>query len=95
MNAEMKRHHLSVVGHLMKAKWYVTAVCHVTGFVDVRALPVIKSVAEGSAVQSVIWLVPLWVLCIVFWAAAYRDARNLWLDHEGEQSKAKVSGPFV
>lgn len=62
-----------------------------TGFVDVRALPVIRSVAEGGAGQSVVWLVPLWLLCVVFWAAAYRDARKLLLDYEGGQSKAKVS----
>jgi hypothetical protein len=58
------------------------------GFVDVRALPALKSTAEGGARELATWLVSLWLLCLAFWVTLVAEARRALQHYEGDNRLA-------
>lgn len=60
------------------------------GFVDVRGVPAVASASEGGSALLAAWLVPLWLLCVVFWAMTAWEARELLSRYEGDRHWLKV-----
>jgi hypothetical protein len=54
----------------------------------VRALPALKSTAEGGARKLAAWLVPLWLLCLAFWVTLAVEARRALQHYEGDNRLA-------
>jgi hypothetical protein len=63
---------------------YVAAAAAAAGFVDVRALPAIKSTAEDGSAELATWLVPLWLLCVAFFVTLFCEARSVLHHYEGD-----------
>jgi hypothetical protein len=57
----------------------------------VRAVPAILEASEGGSPQVASWLVPLWLLCVVFMATAAWEAHRHIHHYEGSRHWVMVS----
>jgi hypothetical protein len=61
------------------------------GLIDVRAVPAILAASEGGSPQVASWLVPLWLLCVVFIATTAWEAYRHIQHYEGSRHWVMVS----
>ena len=55
-----------------------------------RGVPAVASAAEGGSVLLVAWLLPVWLLCAVFWATTAWKARELLSRYQGDRHWLQV-----
>lgn len=65
------------------------------GFIDVRAVPALKSPAEGGSRELALWLVPMWLLVVAFCITVVVEARRIVYHYDGSNWIGVSAQPLV